>query len=245
MAEPTAERSVTQRLQDRIALVTGGSRGIGLAIAQALAREGASVVLAARDRRTLQEAVRQTPRSTAVAADVTYPAQVKRLFAAVRQRFGRLDLLVNSAGVFTYKPFERTTLDDWRRNLDANLTSLFLTTQAALPLLALSEAGHIVNILSISSREAFPKCSAYTASKFGALGFTRVLAEELRPRKIRVTGMLPGSTDTRMAKEFDFPVPREALLQPEDVAEAVLAAVLQPARANVNEILITPSRGAV
>jgi NAD(P)-dependent dehydrogenase (short-subunit alcohol dehydrogenase family) len=234
-----------RRLQDRIALVTGGSRGIGLAIAQALARQDASVVLAARDRRTLQQAARQTPGATPVAADVTHPAEVKRLFAAVRKRFGRLDLLVNSAGVFTYKPFERTTPDDWHRNLGANLTSLFLTTRAALPLLTLSQAGHIVNILSISSREAFPKCSAYTASKFGALGFTRVLAEELRARKIRVTAILPGPTDTRMAKEFDFPVAREALLQPEDVAEAVLAAVLQPARANVNEVLITPSRGAL
>jgi NAD(P)-dependent dehydrogenase (short-subunit alcohol dehydrogenase family) len=236
---------VIQRLWDRIALVTGGSRGIGLAIAHALAREGASVVLAARDLGTLQQAARQMPGSTVVAADVTRPADVKRLFGTVRKRFGRLDLLVNSTGVFTYKPFESTTLDDWRRNLDANLTSLFLTTQAALPLLALSQAGHIVNMLSISSREAFPKCSAYTASKFGALGFTRVLAEELRARKIRVTAILPGSTDTRMAKEFDFPVTRENLLQPEDVAEAVIAAVLQPARANVNEILITPSRGAV
>ncbi|MGO9271416.1 MAG: SDR family oxidoreductase [Terriglobia bacterium] len=234
-----------QRFQDRIAVVTGGSRGIGLAIAQALAREGTSVVLAARDRRTLQQAARQTSGATAVAADVTRPVDVKRLFAAVRKRFGRLDLLVNSAGVFTYKPFERTTLDDWRRNLDANLTSLFLTTQAALPLLGLSEAGHIVNILSVSSREAFAKCSAYTASKFGALGFTRVLAEELRAQKIRVTAILPGSTDTRMAKEFDFPVTRENLLQPEDVAEAVIAAVMQPARANVSEILITPSRGSL
>ena len=237
--------TMTQRLQDRIALVTGGSRGIGLAIGQALAREGASVVLVARDRRTLQEAGRQTPRAMAVAADVARPAEVKRLFVAVNKRFGRLDLLVNSAGVFTYKPFERTTLDDWRRNLDANLTSLFLTTRAALPLLALSQGGHIVNILSISSREAFPKCSAYTASKFGALGFTRVLAEELRSRKIRVTAILPGSTDTRMANEFDFPVKREDLLQPEDVAEAVIAAVVQPARATVNEILITPSCGSV
>jgi len=236
---------MTRRLQDRIALVTGGSRGIGLAIAQALAREGASVALAARDRRVLQHAAGQISGALAVAADVTRPADVKRLFATVRKRFGRLDLLVNSAGVFTYKPFERTTIDDWRRNLDANLTSLFLTTQAALPLLGLSEAGHIVNILSISSREAFPKCSAYTASKFGALGFTRVLAEELRARKIRVTAILPGSTDTRMAKEFDFPVKRENLLQPEDVAEAVIAAVLQPGRANVNEILITPARGSL
>jgi len=224
-------------------VVTGGSRGIGLAIGQALAREGASVVLAARDRQTLQQSARQIPGSSAIAADVTRPTDVRRLFAAVRNRFGRLDLLVNSAGVFTYKPFERTTLDDWRRNLDSNLTSLFLTTQAAVPLLTLSQAGHIVNVLSISSREAFPKCSAYTASKFGALGFTRVLAEELRERKIRVTSILPGSTDTAMMKEFDFPVQRDALLKPDDVAEAVLAALLQPPRVSVNEILITPSRG--
>lgn len=232
------------RLEARVIVVTGGSRGIGQAIAERLGREGASVVLVGRDRQALAGARKRVgDEAVAIRADVTRPADVARLFRAVRQKFGRLDVLVNSAGVFTYKPFLRTTLRDWRENIEANLTSLFLTTRAALPLLKRSQAPHIVNILSISAREAFANCSAYCASKFGALGLTRVLREELRAQKVRVTAVLPGSTDTRMMDEFDFPVDRKRLVQPQDVAEAVLAALVQPPRTTVEEILVMPSSG--
>lgn len=225
-------------------MVTGASRGIGLAIARVLGREGASLILVGRDRQALGRAAKQVAAGAmTLVADLTRPPQVGRLFRAVRQRYGRLDVLVNNAGVFTYKPFVRTTLKDWRANIEANLTSLFLTTRAALRLLERSHTGHVVNILSISSRRAFPNCSAYTASKFGALGFTRVLREELRSQGIRVTAILPGSTDTRLVEAFDFPVDRKRLLQPEDVAEAVLNALLQPPRATVEEVLLLPSSG--
>lgn len=237
----------SQSLKGKVAVVTGASRGIGLAIAQALAREGASLVLVSRHHRLLTQAAEQVGGDAlTVAADVTRRADVQRLFATVRRRCGRLDVLVNNAGAFTYKAFERTTLEDWRRNLETNLTSLFLTIQAALPLLGRGRGrpnGHVVNILSISSREVFPNCSAYCASKFGALGLTRVLAEELRSRRIRVTAVLPGSTNTRMSNEFDIPVDPAQLLQPEDVAQAVLTALVVPWRANVDEVLVTPSRG--
>jgi NAD(P)-dependent dehydrogenase (short-subunit alcohol dehydrogenase family) len=233
------------QLEGRIIVVTGASRGIGLAIAHALGREGARLVLVGRDRQALARAAAQMPAGAlALPADVTRPTDVKRLFGTVRKRFRRLDALVNNAGAFTYKPFAKTTLDDWQENIDSNLTALFLTTRAALPLLARSR-GHLVNVLSISSREAFPNCSAYCASKFGALGLTRVLREELRPLKIRVTGILPGSTNTRMKDEFDFPVRGDDLIQPEDVAAAVLGALLQPPRTLVEEIVLTPARGSL
>jgi NAD(P)-dependent dehydrogenase (short-subunit alcohol dehydrogenase family) len=132
----------------------------------------------------------------------------------------------------------------WRRNLETNLTSIFLTTQAALPLLRRSQ-GDVVNILSISSRVAFPNCSAYAAAKFGAWGLTGVLRRELRAEGIRVTAVLPGMTETRMKDELDFPVRSEDLLQPEDVAAAVLSALVQPRRATVEEILLMPSGGAL
>lgn len=225
-------------------MVTGASRGIGLAITQALGREGASLILISRDRQALGRAAEEVASDALpLAADVTRPAQVRRVFATIRRRYRHIDVLVNSAGVFTYKPFVRTTLRDWRVNLEANLTSLFLVTRAALPLLTRSRAAHLVNILSISSREAFPNCAAYSASKFGALGLTRVLREELRSRGIRVTAILPGSTDTRLIEAFDFPVDRRKLLQPRDVAEAVLGALLQPPRATVEEIVLLPSAG--
>jgi NAD(P)-dependent dehydrogenase (short-subunit alcohol dehydrogenase family) len=231
-------------LSEKVILVTGASRGIGLAIAQTLGREGARLVLVGRERRALQRATRQVPAdSLPVVADVTRPADVARLSRTVRRRYRHLDVLVNCAGVFTYKPFARTTLRDWRANIETNLTSIFLTTQAALPLLRCG--GHLINILSVSSRQAFPNCAAYCASKFGALGLTEVLREELRERGIRVTAILPGSTDTRLAKEFDFPVDRRKLIQPDDVAAAVLGAILQPARTTVEEILLMPSSGSL
>lgn len=232
------------RLKGKVILVTGASRGIGLAIAQALGREGARLLLVGRDRKALRAAAKQVPgHPLPLVADVTLAADVKGLFRTLRQRHSRLDVLVNNAGVFTYKPFVRTTLKDWHANLETNLTALFLTTRAALPLLQRSPAAHIVNILSVSSRSAFRNCSAYCAAKFGALGLTRVLREEFRPLGIRVTAILPGSTDTRMMKAFDFPVDRAKLIQPEDLAGAVLAALLQPPRTTVEEVFLMPSAG--
>jgi len=233
------------QLDRKVVLVSGASRGIGLAIARALDEQGAKLILTARERRPLEMAAARVPSTVlAMAADVTSPGDVKRLFRAVRKRVGRLDVLINNAGVFTFRPFEKTTLADWRRNLETNLTSLYLTTQAALPLLRRSH-GDVVNILSISSRVAFANCAAYTASKYGARGLTDVLRAELRPQGIRVIAVLPGMTNTNMKNELDFTVRRRALLQPEDVATAVLGALLQPRRATVEEVLVTPSAGAV
>jgi NAD(P)-dependent dehydrogenase (short-subunit alcohol dehydrogenase family) len=234
------------KLEGKVVLVTGGSRGIGLAIAQRLGNEGARLVLVARKEAALRKAAEEVPGGALVVrADVTQVKQVQRLFKVVGRELGRLDILINNAGVFTYKPFVSTSLDDWRRNLDTNLTSLFLCTHGALPLLRRSRAAHLVNILSVSSLQPFANCSAYTASKFGALGLTRVLREELRPLKIRVTGILPGSTNTRLTNQFGFPVCRIDLIQPADVAEAVFGALAQPPRTTLEEILLMPSQGSV
>ena len=233
-------------LKNRVAVVTGASRGIGLAIAQGLGRAGAEVVLVSRNRKALEAARKKLgARASAMAADVGKPGDVDRLFRQMKRRHGRLDILVNCAGIFTYKPFAETTLEDWQGNLATNLTSLFLTAQAALPLWAGSRHAHLVNILSTSSRHAFGNCSAYTAAKFGALGLTRVLREELQPKGIRVTAILPGLTDTEMLNEFGFEVPRSRVMQPQDVADAVVAALRQPARTAVNEVLLMPSAGAI
>jgi NAD(P)-dependent dehydrogenase (short-subunit alcohol dehydrogenase family) len=247
IASPPAPESAAPgaRLEGKVVAVVGGSRGIGFAIAQAASRAGAAVAIVARDASRLRSAARTLGAGAlAVKADVTNEAQTARAFREVSRRLGRLDALVNSAGTFTYRPFERTTLRDWRLNLDANLTAVFIATRAALPMLVKSQ-GDVVNILSISSRHAFANCSAYTAAKFGALGLTRVLAEELRAKGIRVTAVLPGATNTRLVRAFGFSVDRERLVQPDDVAQAVLAALTAPRRATVSEIVVTPSGGGL
>ena len=226
--------------------MTGASRGIGLAIAQALVRAGADVVLVSRSRKALETARKKLgARASVVVADAGRPEDVDRLFKQVKRRHGRLDILVNCAGIFTYKPFAETTLEDWQGNIETNLSSLFLTAKAALPLWEESRHAHLVNILSTSSRHAFANCSAYTAAKFGALGLTRVLREELQPKGIRVTAILPGLTDTEMLGEFNFEIARARVMQPQDVADVVIAALLQPARTAVNEVLLMPSAGAI
>jgi NAD(P)-dependent dehydrogenase (short-subunit alcohol dehydrogenase family) len=234
------------KLDGKVVLVTGGSRGIGLAIAQRLGAEGARLILVARKEAALRKAGEEIPGgATVIKADVTQARQVERLFRTVERRMGGLDVLINNAGVFTFEPFASTSLDEWRCNIETNLTALFLCTHAALPLLRRSRSAHLVNILSVSSVHAYANCSAYTASKFGALGLTRVLREELRPMKIRVTGIMPGSTNTRLTNQFGFPVCRIDLIQPSDVAEAVFSALTQPLRSTVEEILLMPSQGSV
>ncbi len=238
-----------RRLEGKVALVTGASRGIGCAIARALLDEGAHTFLVSRRR----EAVRKLAaawnaaggRAEALSADVTREREVNRLIARVKKRSGRLDILINNAGVFTYKPFEKTTLEDWRSNIDTNLTGTFLCTRAALPLLKRKRGGHILNIISVAGREAYENCSAYCASKFGALGLSRVLAEELRPFGIRVTAILPGPVRTKMIQKLGLRVPKGRILEPEDVARAVVEALTQPQRASLEEIVLRPARGSL
>ena len=238
-----------RRLEGKVALVTGASRGIGCAIARALLDEGAHTFLVSRRR----EAVRKLAaawnaaggRAEALSADVTREREVNRLIARVKKRSGRLDILINNAGVFTYKPFGKTTLEDWRSNIDTNLTGTFLCTRAALPLLKRKRGGHILNIISVAGREGYENCSAYCASKFGALGLSRVLAEELRPFGIRVTAILPGPVRTKMVQKLGLRVPKGRILEPEDVARTVVEALTQPQRASLEEIVLRPARGSL
>jgi len=231
-------------LKGKVVVVVGGSSGIGFAIAGSVVKAGATLAIVARDAARLRQAGKALGAALTLRADVRQEMQTTRAFRVIGGHFGRIDALVNSAGTFTYKPFERTTITDWRLNLDANLTSVFLATRAALPVLIKSQ-GQVVNILSISSRHAFANCSAYTAAKFGALGLTRVLAEELRPHGIRVSAIFPGATNTRLVRAFGFAIEPERLVQPEDVAQAVLTVLMAPRHATIAEIVVTPSGGAL
>ena len=238
-------------LKGKVAVVTGASRGIGYAIARALAAEGADVVITARDIATLTNSAAQLRKElatggniVAVVCDVRAPRSVGALFAMVKRRFGRVDILVNNAGVSQpATPLEQTSLEMWRDNIDTNLTGVFLCTRAALPLM---QAGAtIINNLSAAAKQLFPNYYAYTAAKTGALGFTASLRAELMPRGIRVTALMPGATDTDIWQQIMPDAPRHHMIDVESVAQAVLYAVLLPPNVNPSEISLDPAGGAV
>lgn len=239
-------------LQGKVALITGASRGIGLATAQVLAREGCSVIVTGRDPKALRAAERALARSArarstqmlAQLCDVRDEPSIKHLFAAVRKRFRRLDILINNAGIsHAQADVARLPLAAWRAVIETDLTGMFLVTQAALPLLR--RGGTIVNNLSMAATRVFAGQSAYCAAKHGALGLTRTLREELRPRGIRVIALMPGATDTEIWNQFWPDAPRARMLRPQTVAQAVLDALLLPAESTVEEITLMPTAGTL
>jgi len=236
------------RLRNKTALVTGASRGIGLAVAHALAKEGCNLVISGRNRSTLNKVARElSRRKTSVlpmVCDVRDQLAVEQLLAAVKSQFRRLDILINNAGV-AHPNLNVTKLpvDSWMEVIDTNLTGMFLVTRAALPLM--KRGGAIVNNLSIAAKRVFPGSSAYNASKHGALGFTDTLREELRGQRIRVIALLPGATDTAIWKTLWPEAPRKKMMSPKTVAEAVVNALALPPESTLEELTIMPSGGTL
>jgi NAD(P)-dependent dehydrogenase (short-subunit alcohol dehydrogenase family) len=227
------------RLNGKVAVITGASRGMGLAIARALAAEGCQLALASR---SIEAA--ELPDAFAQTCDVRDPQSVETFFAAVRQRFGRIDILVNNAGnAHALLNVEEMPVDTFRDVIDTNLFGTFLCTRTALPLM--SRGAAIVNNLSICAVQVFPQESAYCAAKFGALGFTNVLREECRPKGIRVLALMPGATATDIWNQFMPNAPRDKMLSAETVATAVVNALLLPENSSVDEIRISPTSGAL
>ncbi len=252
IAQAALRRS--SRLAGKVAVVTGGSRGIGQAIARALAAEGCSVVITGRDEAELKKSATRISKSVGaqsksaqivpIVCDVRHPDSVASLFATVKKVFGKIDVLVNNAGITQPTvTVEETTLELWRDVIDTNLTGIFLCTRAALPLM---QAGTtIVNNLSAAATQVFPKYATYSAAKRGALGFTLSLREELIPRGIRVMALIPGATATDMWDHIMPDAPRERMIDVDSVAQAVLYAVLLPPNANLSELVLEPTGGAL
>ena len=238
------------RLRGKVAIVTGGSRGIGYAIARTLVAEGCNVIITGRDRPTLTNSAAEIAKLARagtiipIACDVRDEKSVGALFAQVKHRFGKIDILVNNAGITQpVVTVEETTLEMWRDVLDTNLTGTFLCTRAALPMMPAGAT--IINNLSAAAKRVFPKYATYSAAKRGALGFTLSLREELIPRGIRVVALMPGATATDMWDQIMPDAPRERMVSVESVAQAVLYAVLLPPNANLSELLLEPAGGAL
>jgi NAD(P)-dependent dehydrogenase (short-subunit alcohol dehydrogenase family) len=240
--------SSASRLRGKVALVTGASRGIGLAISRALAAEGCDLVLTGRNETVLRHIGREL-RSKKIqtvvhVCDVRDPTSVDALFESVRGQFKRLDILINNAGIAHKNlPVERLPYQAWKEVIETNLDGMFLVTQGALTFM--KRGGTIVNNLSIAADRVFTGSAAYNASKHGALGLTNTLREELRPKGIRVIGLLPGATDTEIWKTLWPEAPRRKMLAPTIVAQAVVSAILLPANATVENLEILPSAGAL
>jgi 3-oxoacyl-[acyl-carrier protein] reductase len=236
----------SRELRQQVALVTGASRGIGLAIARTLAAKGCNLVITGRDEQALRRISRElASRKIQVlvqSCEVRDPQSVDDLFRVLRSQFQRLDILVNNAGIaHANLTVDKLPLPLWQDVIDTNLTGTFLVTQAALALM--KRGGTIVNNLSLAANRVFAGCSAYNASKHGALGFTSTLREELRPRGIRVIALLPGATDTDIWKTLWPQAPRKKMMSPATVAEAVVKAILLPPNATVETLEILPTVG--
>lgn len=234
---------------DRVAIVTGGSRGIGLAIAAALANDGASVVITGLNRSRLDEAVAELARAgdparvQGVVADVRDRAAVDRLVADAEQRFGRLDILVNNAGLGVFADVAVMTDEDWRRQLDTNLTGVFYCTRAAIPAMRRAGGGWIVNIASLAGRNYFAGGAAYCATKAGLVAFSEAVMQEVRHDGIRVTVVMPGSVATEFNGRAVSPADSWKLT-PGDVAQCVMDLIRHPSRSLPSKVEIRPSRPA-
>jgi NADP-dependent 3-hydroxy acid dehydrogenase YdfG len=232
----------------RTALVTGASRGIGRAVAQALAAQGIRVAMIARTEHALRDAA--APLGTnafTVECDVTDPRAIDAMADRVRAEFNDApDVLVNNAGLFRLSAAHATEPADFADALDVNLVAPFRVIRAFLPAMRDRKRGHVVNIGSIADRVAFPENGAYAASKFGLRGLHQVLRAEVGNSGVRATLVSPGPVDTSLWDEIDPDnrpgfSPRSSMLRPEAVAAAVLYAVLQPAEVNVDELRLSRS----
>jgi NAD(P)-dependent dehydrogenase (short-subunit alcohol dehydrogenase family) len=228
-------------LSGKVAVVTGGNRGIGRGIAEALVREGATVALTARAAAAAEQAAREVGSGAfGVVCDVRAYESVQRLFREVDKRAGGADILVNNAGIGLFGPVADMDPDDWRSVIETNLNGVFYCCREAIPQMRKRGGGYIFNISSLAGKNPFANGAAYNASKFGLNGFSEALMMEVRYDGIRVSYLMPGSVATEFGRgardKGDW------ALRPEDVAEVVLDLLRAPARALYSRVELRPSR---
>jgi 3-oxoacyl-[acyl-carrier protein] reductase len=236
-------------LKGKSAVVTGGSRGIGLAIADALAAAGVNVAIAARTAPDLEAAARRLAdahagvRVSGIPCDVRSQADCEALIGRAAAELGGIDILINNAGIGHFATVAEMAPDDWRAVMQTNLDSLFYCTHAALPHLIRSDASWIINIGSLAGKNAFPGGAAYNASKFGLIGFSEALMQEVRHDGVRVSYIMPGSVATDFSHPSGSGRSEDAWkVQPEDVAQIVMDLLRTPERTLPSRVEVRPSR---
>jgi 3-oxoacyl-[acyl-carrier protein] reductase len=233
-------------LANRTAIVTGGTKGIGLAIARALVAAGVNVAISARHEADVEKTAAELNkfgggRCVGFVCDVRDEGQVKSLFANTLSALGGLDILINNAGIGIFASVESTSGDDFRAVIETNLCGVFYCCHEAIPLLRQRGGGYIINISSLAGANAHPNMAAYNASKFGLNGFSEALMQDVRHDGIKVSYIMPGSVNT----EFGGDEPgaeKSWQLQPEDIARIVMDLLQYPDRALPSRIEIRPSR---
>lgn len=230
-------------IENKVAVVTGSGRGIGRGIAIELGRLGAQVVLAARSRNELEETARMIGKSASIVpTDVRRKDDLERLFEQTTTALGPVDVLVNAAGLGIFGPVIDFTDEAFGILIETNLRGIFFASRFVLPSMIERKQGHIINIASIAGKVGSANRAVYCASKFGVVGFTESLAEEVRQHGVRVSVICPGSTDTRFSPSETSGKSRERMLRPEDIAHAVRMIVTQEPNSFVSEIIMRPTQ---
>jgi len=233
-------------LTGKTAIVTGGTRGIGRAVAEALVKEGVNVCLSARSRKEIDETLRtlsdmEGGHVTGIVADVRVYTQIQALVELCALHFGGLDILVNNAGIGMFQTVEEMSPEDFRAILETNLFGVFYCCHEAIPLMRTRGGGYIINISSLAGTNAHPKMAAYNASKFGLNGFSEALMQEVRHDGIKVSYIMPGSVNTEFGG--DTPTEDQAWqLQPDDIARVVIDLLQHDDRALASRVEIRPSK---
>jgi 3-oxoacyl-[acyl-carrier protein] reductase len=231
----------TDALKDRVAIVTGASRGIGRAIAVMLGRHGVKVAVAARTEQDLvalcAEIESVGSKAVAIPTDMTSEDDVKRLVRSVVDRFGKLDIVINNAGIGVFGPIEKMATDDWDRVMGVNVRGPFVLCREAVPHLKQDgDIAWIINICSVVGVKGYVNQAAYTASKHALLGMTKVLAQEVQQYGIRVHAICPGGVDTALVAQARPDLNRSILMQPDEIAEIVLFLLTRRGNAVVDQV---------
>ena len=228
-------------IENQIAVVTGAGRGIGRAIAIELGKLGTRVTLVARSRTELEETARVIGKGASVIpADIRKREDVERVFEQVQNTSGPVDILVNAAGLGIFGTVAEFKDEDFETLIETNLRGIFFTCRRVLPSMIERRRGYIINIASIAGKVGSANRAIYCASKFGVVGFTESVAEEVRQHGIRVSVVCPGSTDTQFSGHAGKT--REWMLRPEDVAYAVRMLVTQEPNSFISEVIMRPTR---
>jgi NAD(P)-dependent dehydrogenase (short-subunit alcohol dehydrogenase family) len=233
---------MAERLAGKVAVVTGASRGIGMAVSITLAQEAATVVLAARSvpdlKKTAEQVVGAGGQAEIVVTELAEEESIKNLVKVTDEKFGRIDILVNNAGITHSAKLEETSTEDWDRCLRINARAPFILCREALRLLRKSNPAYIINIASVVGIKGYPLQSAYTASKHALRGMSISLAEELRGSSVRVHVLCPGGVDTELVGKVRPDINKEDLIGPNEIAEMVLYLVTHKGNAVIDELRI-------